>query len=244
MIKKTKNTRKIKHKKKHIPKYRTITNKNNINTVTNKSHELHNIHNTYEASHDTYGAPHTTYAAPHESQDNLYYTSEVTDDATYAHFKSLIYNSPNLCKGQKQSGKKYKIRKSILRDMSALKKDNHYRIIYVHNNKEIIAYISTKRYKSDGGFLFIHKLCSKAGTGQGSRLFNIILEDGILNHERLGVTYLSLTTQDLDIVGYYKKFNPTRIVEVDIPESKAAVPGRCAYMIWQLSPNMPYLEYE
>ena len=35
-----------------------------------------------------------------------------------------------------------------------------------------------------------------------------------------------------------------QFIEVDIPESKAAVPGRCAYMIWQLSPNMPYLEYE
>ena len=128
--------------------------------------------------------------------------------------------------------------------MSALKKDNHYRIIYVHNNKERIAYISTKLYKKDGGFMFIHKLCSKAGTGQGSRLFNMILEDGLINHERLGITYLSLTTQDLDIVGYYNQFNPTRTIEVDIPESKAAVPGRCAYMIWQLSPNMPYLEYE
>ena len=213
MIKKTKKNKT--QKKIHLPKYKTITNKNN---TTIKSHNT--------------------------TQNKKYITSEVLDDTTYNHFKSLINKSPHLCKGQKQSGKKYKIRKSILRDMSALKKDNHYRIIYVHNNKEIIAYISTKRYKSDGGFLFIHKLCSKAGTGQGSRLFNIILEDGILNHERLGVTYLSLTTQDLDIVGYYKKFNPTRIVEVDIPESKAAVPGRCAYMIWQLSPNMPYLEYE
>jgi hypothetical protein len=128
--------------------------------------------------------------------------------------------------------------------MTALKKDKHYRIIYVHNNKEIIAYISTKLYKKDGGFMFIHKLCSKAGTGQGSRLFNMILEDGKKNHETLGITYLSLTTQNLDIVGYYKQFNPTRTIEVDVPESKAVVPDRCAYMIWKLSPNMPYLEYE
>ena len=212
--KKTKHITK-KNKNKHVPKYRTITNKNNINK--------HTIPNTIP---------------------NSYITTEVIDDATYAHFKSLIDKSPNLCKGQKQSGKKYKIRKSILRDMSALKKDNHYRIIYVHNNKEIIAYISTKLYKRDGGFMFIHKLCSKAGTGQGSRLFNMILEDGKKNHEKLGITYLSLTTQDLDIVGYYNQFNPTRTIEVDVPESKAAVPDRCAYMIWQLSPDMPYLEYE
>ena len=209
--------KKTKHitKKKHVPKYRTITNKNNINnnTIPNKT-------------------------------PNSYITSEVIDDATYTHFKSLIDKSPNLCKGQTQTGKKYKIRKSILKDMSALKKDNHYRILYVHNNREIIAYISTKLHKKDGGFIFIHKLCSKAGSGQGSRLFNMILEDGKKNHDKLGITYLSLTTKDLDIVGYYNQFNPTRTIEVDVPESKAAVPGRCAYMIWQLSPNMPYLEYE
>jgi hypothetical protein len=216
MIKKTKTKKNILKQKIHLPNSRTITNKNNINTPSNKSH----------------------------TRNNKYITSEVIDDATYNHFKSLIDNSPNLCKGQTQSGKKYKIRKSILRDMSALKKDNHYRIIYVHNNKEIIAYISTKVYKRDGGFMFIHKLCSKAGSGQGSRLFNIILKDGKKNHEKLGVTYLSLTTHDLDIVAYYNQFNPTRTVEIDVPESKAAVPDRCAYMIWQLSPNMPYLEYE
>ena len=226
MIKKTKKN-KLKQKL-HLPKYRTVTNKNNINITSNKS--------SHKSSHKS--------SSKHHDLHNTYITSEVIDDNTYNHFKSLIDKSPNLCKGQKQSGKKYKIRKSILRDMSALKKDNHYRIIYVHNNKEIIAYISTKLYKKDGGFMFIHKLCSKAGTGQGSRLFNMILEDGLINHERLGITYLSLTTQDLDIVGYYNQFNPTRTIEVDIPESKAAVPGRCAYMIWQLSPNMPYLEYE
>lgn len=209
-------TKKLIKKKVYLPKYITITNKNTINNKTNKA----------------------------KNSNDQYITSEVLDDATYTHFKSLIDKSPNLCKGQTQSGKKYKIRKSILKDMSALKKDNHYRIIYVHNNKEIIAYISTKLYKSDGGFMFIHKLCSKAGTGQGSRLFNIILEDGIQNHEKLGITYLSLTTQNLDIVGYYKQFNPTRTIEVDVPESKAAVPDRCAYMIWQLSPDMPYLEYD
>ena len=41
--------------------------------------------------------------------------------------------------------------------MKALKKDNHYRILYIHNNKEIIAYISTKLYSKDGGLcLFIN----------------------------------------------------------------------------------------
>jgi hypothetical protein len=204
------------NKKNQLPKYITITNKNNTKNTKDKNN----------------------------NSNSNYITSEVLDDATYTHFKSLVDKSPNLCKGQTQSGKKYKIRKSLLKDMSALKKDNHYRIIYVHNNKEIIAYISTKLYKKDGGFMFIHKLCSKAGTGQGSRLFNMILDDGKNNYEKLGVTYLSLTTQDLDIVGYYNQFKPTRTIEVDVPDSKAAVPDRCAYMIWQLSPDMPYLEYD
>ena len=173
-----------------------------------------------------------------------YITSEVIDDTTYSHFKSLIKKSHNLCKGTTQTGSKYKIRKSILKNMDALKKDKHYRIIYVHNNKEVIAYISTKLYKKDAGFMFIHKLCSKAGTGQGSRLFNMILDDAKQNHEKLGITYLSLTTQNLDIVGYYKKFNPTRVVEVNVPDSKAKIPERCAYIIWKVSPNMPFLNYE
>ena len=218
MIKKSKKrTKQI-----HLPKYKTINNKNLLLNNINK-----NTIESYKSG----------------STNDTYITSEVIDDNTYTHFKSLIKKSPNLCKGQTQSGNKYKIRKSILKDMNALHKDNHYRIIYVHNNKEIIAYISTKLYKKDGGFMFIHKLCSKAGTGQGSRLFNMILEDGKQNYEKLGITYLSLTTQNLDIVGYYKKFNPTRVIEVNVPESKAEVPEKCAYMIWQLSSNMPYLEY-
>ena len=40
-----------------------------------------------------------------------YITSEVIDDNTYNHFKSLINKSPNLCKGTTQYGKQYKIRK-------------------------------------------------------------------------------------------------------------------------------------
>ena len=172
-----------------------------------------------------------------------YTLSEVIDDETYMHFKSLINKSPDLCKGQTGDGKYYKIRKSLLKDMKALKKDNHYRILYVHNNKEIIAYISTKLYSKDGGFMFIHKLCSKAGTGLGKKLMKLILDDAKKNYETLNITYLSLTTQNLDIVNYYKQFNPTRIIEVDTPGSKAQTPERCAYIIWKLSPNMPHLHY-
>ena len=211
--------KKITLKKSTCSKFKTITNKNVINDHKTKSNDSK------------------------DSKVSTYITSEVIDDSSYNHFKSLIKTSPNLCKGTTQSGTKYKIRKSILKDMNTLKKDDHYRIIYVHNNKEIIAYISTKLYSKDGGFMFIHKLCSKADTGQGSRLFNMILEDAKKNHIKLGITYLSLTTQNLDIVGYYKKFNPTRIIEVNTPESKAKIPKRCAYMIWQISPDMPYLNY-
>ena len=198
---------------------RAIINKNKINKKKTKKQEEGDITN--------------------------YTLSEVIDDKTYMHFKSLIKQSPNLCKGQTRDKdyKKYKIRKSILKNMSALKKDNHYRILYIHNNKEIIAYISTKLYSKDGGFMFIHKLCSKEGTGQGKRLMNIILNDAKKNFEKLKITYLSLTTQNLDIVNYYKQFNPTRIIEVDTPGSKAQIPERCAYIIWQLSPTMPYLNY-
>ena len=177
--------------------------------------------------------------------NNINYTlSEVIDDETYTHFKSLIKQSPNLCKGQTRDKeyKNYKIRKSILKDMSALKKDNHYRILYIHNNKEIIAYISTKLYSKDGGFMFIHKVCSTGG-GQGTRLMKMILKDAQKNHEKLNITYLSLTTHNLDLVDYYNTFNPTRTEIVDNPGTKALVPKKVAYMIWQLSPNMPDLDY-
>ena len=110
-----------------------------------------------------------------KSNTNINYTlSEVIDDNTYTHFKSLINKSPDLCKGQTGDGKCYKIRKSVLKDMKALIKDKHYRILYIHNNKEISAYISTKLYSKDGGFMFIHKLCSKAGTGLGKKLMKLI----------------------------------------------------------------------
>lgn len=180
-----------------------------------------------------------------QSNNNSNYTlSEVIDDSTYTHFKSLIKNSPDLCNGQTgDTGTNYKIRKSLLKDMDALNKDKHYRILYIHNNKEVIAYISTKLYSKDGGFMFIHKLCSKSGTGLGKKLMKLILDDAKKNYKKLNITYLSLTTQNLDIVNYYKKFNPSRIIEVDTPGSKAQIPKRCAYIIWQLSPDMPYLDY-
>jgi hypothetical protein len=214
----------------HLPNLTTMSNQN---LLTNNRISNSNYYSNSNKSNNN-----------NDDDDNYnYIVSEVIDDATYNHFKSLINQSPNLCKGQTQSGKKYKIRKSILKNMSALKKDKHYRIIYIHNNNEIIAYVSTKLYTNSGGFMFIHKLCSNAGTGQGKKLFNMILDDARTNYEKLGITYLSLTTQNLDIVNYYKQFNPTRVIEVDPPGSKAKNLEKCAYMIWQVSPNMPYLNY-
>ena len=177
------------------------------------------------------------------STKNKYITSEVTDDESYNHFKSLVSNSKDLCKGKTHTGKRYKVNISLRKDNATLMKDNHYRTIYVHDNNEIIAYIGTKKYKSDGGFIFIHKLCSKAGTGEGTRLMKMILNDAKRNHEKLGITYVSLTTHNLDLIDYYNKFNPTRTIEVDSPGSKRKIPRRVAYMIWQVSSAMPNLHY-
>ena len=176
-------------------------------------------------------------------QNHNYITSEVTDDETYNHFKSLIANSPKLCQGKTHTGKRYKVNISLRKDIATLTKDNHYRTIYVHDNNEIIAYIGTKKYKKDGGFIFIHKLCSKPGTGEGTRLMRMILSDAKRNHKNLGITYLSLTTHNLDLIDYYNKFHPTRIIETDSPGSKRKIPNRVAYMIWQVSPDMPNLHY-
>jgi hypothetical protein len=176
-------------------------------------------------------------------QNHNYITSEVTDDETYNHFKSLIANSPKLCQGKTHTGKRYKVNISLRKDIATLTKDNHYRTIYVHDNNEIIAYIGTKKYKKDGGFIFIHKLCSKPGTGEGTRLMRMILSDAKRNHNNLGITYLSLTTHNLDLIDYYNKFHPTRIIETDSPGSKRKIPNRVAYMIWQVSPDMPDLHY-
>ena len=176
-------------------------------------------------------------------QNHNYITSEVTDEESYNHFKSLIANSSKLCQGKTHTGKRYKVNISIRKDIATLTKDNHYRTIYVHDNNEIIAYIGTKKYKKDGGFIFIHKLCSKPGTGEGTRLMRMILSDAKRNYKNLGITYLSLTTHNLDLIDYYNKFHPTRIIETDSPGSKRKIPNRVAYMIWQVSPDMPDLHY-
>jgi hypothetical protein len=203
--------------KKHIHKY--ITNNNNLNIKNTKTQkQLSNGNNT------------------------KYILSEVKDEDSYNHFKSLLQSSPNLCKGKTHSGSRYKVNIALNKDFATLKKNQHYRIIYIHNNTEIVAYISVKLYKKDGGFMFIHKVCSTGG-GQGTRLMKIILKDAQKNHEKLNITYLSLTTHNLDLVDYYKTFNPTRTEIVDNPGTKALVPKKVAYMIWQLSPNMPELNY-
>ena len=178
---------------------------------------------------------------PNPSQSVI--TSEVVDDASYAHFKSLLPQSAGLCKGSMSSGAKYKVHIALSKDFATLKKStNHYRLIYIHDNHQVLAYISVKLYKRDGGFMFIHKVCSTGG-GHGTKLMNMILEDARRNHQKLGITYLSLTTHNLDLVQYYNQFNPTRVVEINNPGSKARVPKRVAYIIWQLSPDMPWIDY-
>lgn len=201
----------------HIHKY--ITNNTNLNIKNTKTQkQLSNGNNT------------------------KYILSEVKDEDTYNHFKSLLQSSPNLCKGKTHSGSRYKVNIALNKDFATLKKNQHYRLIYIHNNNEIVAYISVKLYKKDGGFMFIHKVCSTGG-GQGTRLMKIILKDAQKNHEKLNITYLSLTTHNLDLIDYYNTFNPTRTEIVDNPGTKALVPKKVAYMIWQLSPNMPVLNY-
>lgn len=170
-------------------------------------------------------------------------TAEVVDEASYAHFKSLLPASSNLCKGSMSSGAKYKVHIALSKDFATLKNTtNHYRLIYVHNNHQILGYISVKLYKRDGGFMFIHKVCSTGG-GYGTKLMNIILEDAKRNYQKLGITYLSLTTHNLDLIQYYNQFAPTRVVEINNPGSKARVLKRVAYIIWQLSPDMPWIDY-
>lgn len=169
--------------------------------------------------------------------------AEVVDEASYAHFKSLLPASSNLCKGSMSSGAKYKVHIALSKNFATLKNTtNHYRLIYMHNSNEILAYISVKLYKRDGGFMFIHKLCSTGG-GYGTKLMNMILADARANYQKLGITYLSLTTHNLDLIAYYNQFNPTRVVEINNPGSKARVLKRVAYIIWQLSPDMPWIDY-
>jgi hypothetical protein len=90
--------------------------------------------------------------------------------------------------------------------------------------------------------MFVHKVCSTGG-GYGSQLMKIILEDARKNFENLGITYLSLTTHNLDLIEYYNQYKPTRTIIVDNPGSKAKNVKKVAYMIWQLSPNMPLLNF-
>ena len=209
--------------KKHIHKY--ITNNNNLNIKNEKNTKKQIQNHNHNTTHNT-----------------KYILSEVKDETSYNHFKSLLQSSPNLCKGKTHSGSRYKVNIALNKDFATLKKNQHYRIIYIHNNTEIVAYISVKLYKKDGGFMFIHKVCSTGG-GQGTRLMKMILKDAQKNYEKLNITYLSLTTHNLDLVDYYNTFSPTRTEIVDNPGTKALVPKKVAYMIWQLSPNMPDLDY-
>ena len=169
-------------------------------------------------------------------------TSEVTDEESYNHFKQLIKTSKNLCKGRTHNNNRYKVHTALSKDYKTLLTKDHYKILYIHTKTEIIAYIAVKIYKKDGGFMFIHKLCSTGG-GYGATLMNTILKEAHDKHTELGITYLSLTTHNLDLIDYYKTFNPTRIEIINNPGSKRKIPKRVAYMIWQLSPNMPQLNY-
>ena len=209
----------------YIHKYITNNNNLNIKNVKNTKKQMKKYNTKHNAIHNT-----------------KYILSEVKDETSYNHFKSLLQSSPNLCKGKTHSGSRYKVNIALNKDFATLKKNQHYRIIYIHNNNEIVAYISVKLYKKDGGFMFIHKVCSTGG-GQGTRLMKMILKDAQKHHEKLNITYLSLTTHNLDLVDYYNTFNPTRTEIVDNPGTKALVPKKVAYMIWQLSPNMPELNY-
>jgi hypothetical protein len=209
---------------------------------TDNNDILHLAKKTKTKTHHT-KSNHTKSHHTKKNTDISYTTSEITDDESYNHFKTLIANSPKMCQGKEHSGKKYKVNISLRKDYATLVKDHHYRTIYIHNDREIIAYIGTKKYKKDGGFIFIHKLCSKPGTGQGTKLMEMILEDARTNHTKLGITYLSLTTHNLDLIDYYNKFKPTRTIETDSPGSKRKIPRKVAYMIWQVSPDMPNLNY-
>jgi adenosylhomocysteinase len=80
--------------------------------------------------------------------------------------------------------------------------------------------------------------------GSADKPLNMILDDARANYQTLGITYLSLTTHNLDLVKYYQQFEPTRVIEINAPGSKAKIPKRVAYIIWQLSPDMPWYDYK
>lgn len=205
---------------------------------------IYSRRNTRKHNHNKTREPAITYSKKRKLDVNSprVITAEVDDEASYAYFKSLLPNSNNLCKGSMSSGNKYKVHIALSKDFAALKKTQHYRLIYIHDNEKILAYISVKLYKKDGGFMFIHKVCSTGG-GYGTKLMNMILEDARKNYKELGITYLSLTTHNLDLIKYYNQFNPTRVVEINNPGSKARVLKKVAYIIWQLSPDMPWIDY-
>ena len=204
------------------------------------------LKNKYTKTQNTITIPNTTISILEEpfteiNNKNLV-TSEVTDNESYNHFKQLIKTSKNLCYGKTYDNTPYKVHTALSKDYKTLLTKDHYKILYIHTNTEIIAYIAVKIYKKDGGFMFIHKLCSTGG-GYGATLMNTILKEAHDKHTDLGITYLSLTTHNLDLIDYYKTFNPTRIEIINNPGSKRKIPKRVAYMIWQLSPNMPQLNY-
>lgn len=164
---------------------------------------------------------------------------ENPNEESYNEFKKLIDQSPNLCMSNKKDDK-YKVHISIHDTVHQLIKNKHHKIYYIHNDKEIIAYITLKLYMKNGNFLFIHKLCSSY-KGLGSYLMNKVIQYAKNNVSRLNITYLSLTTYNLDLINYYNKFNPTFVYEIDSPGSKAKKPKKVAYIIWKLSSNMPTL---
>ena len=209
-----------------------------------------NIHPHYEITYNNNlvktHKQHTQHKQLNFSKEHEYKIAEVIDDVTYTHFKTLLkhHDSNKLCHGELKKGKKYKVHISLSQNYDILvKTQNHYKLLYVHNNSSIIAYIAVKLFKKDGGFMFIHKVCSTGG-GWGSKLMKMILEDARENYKKLKITYLSLTTHNLELIDYYNQFNPTRVIEIDSPGSKAIIPKRVAYVIWQLSPNMPWYDYK
>lgn len=176
------------------------------------------------------------------ASQNKLILAEVIDEHSYQHFKSLLPASHGLCKGKTNSNKPYKVHIALAKDFATLKKQQHYRLLYFHDTQSIIAYIAVKLYKRDGGFMFIHKVCSTGG-GTGTQLMKLILADAKKNYLKLGITYLSLTTHNLDLVDYYNQFHPTRTEIIDNPGSKAQIPKKVAYMIWQLSADMPDMDF-
>ena len=192
-----------------------------------------NINPHYEITHNNNLVKtrklNTQYNQLH-SQEHEYKIAEVIDDTTYNHFKTLLkhQDSNKLCYGEFKTGKKYKVHIALSRNYNTLvKTQNHYKLLYVHNNNSIIAYIAVKLFKKDGGFMFIHKVCSTGG-GWGSKLMKMILDDAKQNYLKLKITYLSLTTHNLELIDYYNQFNPTRVVEINSPGSKAKIPKRVA----------------